>query len=785
MRTRFILLMAVAILFAGKGFSQKKPCGLPEAQKELYAAHPEVAQFVEQYHKQIEEGLKHIDYSKARKTATAGTDTFIYDIPIVVHVIHDYNNNQEYLSDDSIFDCIKDWNIVYAGANPDTSSVIPPFKKWVGIPNIRLHFATIGPDGKPTKGITRRRSYLTYIGGDQSKLDDWPRASYVNIWIVNQMSANNSFAAAYAYEPDGASSIPYYDGVICLYNYLPNHYTGDLAVSKTINHEMGHVFNLAHPFGNTNSPPTTDCSDDGVDDTPPTKGHLLEGCAYDHTALYDTVCATNYFKIYANAEGYDSLVDYPDTTNAQNIMDYTYCSRMFTIGQVARMHDALNNTLSDRNNLWTPFNLQITGALLPRKDLNPICEYSAVSPVTAISGPRYFTTPYGIGGSNATIAFHNESWNDTISTVRWQFTNGATTTDTTVGQNVVIKNNFTQPGWANITMTATDTTGTSAGRTPNTTTKTFNNAIFIADSVGVDPTTYYAEFNPSGDLSKWATFNYYNNEFLWQPCSTAGYYDNYCMKYVGFDSRIDPTSFTFPPTGIPMGDFDDMFSVPFDLSAFPDSIPCNLNFYYSGASRSGAGATNITDSLQIQYSADYGKSWHTFSTMKQSTLENKGALSYAYTPLYQGDWAPMSIAVPHGIRTKYMLFRFRYNPGVGPYGGNPNFLLSSGNNFYIDRINISRFTAAVANVKTDNAEIVVAPNPTSGNAFVILNGTSSKTASIIVTDITGKTVFTTTQELNGAETRIEIPHTALLVKGIYLVQTVTGTQSNTQKLVVY
>ena len=771
MRKNYFLLMLL-VIFTGRVIGQTQPCGTDEVRKQLLVNHPEILQYEAELKRQINESLKHIDLGKAHKTTdTTMPDSFWYDIPVVVHIVHDFGS--EYLSDDSIFNCLKQWNIVYAKQNADTADVIAPFKKWIGNPHIRLHLATMDPLGQPTKGITRHRSYLTYNATDQSKLDDWPNTSYLNIWFMNSLAGQNGFQpAAYAYFPATGAAIPYYDGVICFSSYA--------VVDKTINHEVGHYFSLYHVWGNNNSASMGTCADGGtdeVDDTPPTLGHL------DCTKLYDTVCATNYLVIYTNAAGFDSLVDYPDTTNVQNIMDYSYCSKMFTKGQVARMHAALGSTVGSRMNLWSPFNLSITGALAPRPDLKPIPDFSAVPAIGAIT-PKYFTSCLNSHYTKGhMVKFFNESYNDTISTVRWQFTNGATTPDTTVSGSpyAYITNSFSQPGWVTVTMTATDTSGASSGRANNVGTRTFNNAIFVADSVGVPAEGFYEEFDPSGDLAKWPIFNYYNNEFKWYSCSTAGYYDNYCMAYNGFDSRLNPPMNIYPPTGTPSGDIDDFFTIPFDLTGFDSSSKCNLNFYYSGASRSSNGI-NVNDSMEIQYSIDSTKTWNTLYTMKKNILENKGSLSYAYTPLYQGDWAPMSINIPSDsrkLRSSYVLFRFRYHPGVGTDGN------SSGNNFYIDRINISRFPASVSNVKSDNADVVVAPNPTSGNAFVIINSKDALSANIVVMDITGKVVYRTTEQMTGAEARVEIPQSAISVKGVYLVQTLTGSSVNTQKLIVY
>ena len=536
--------------------------------------------------------------------------------------------------------------------------------------------------------------------------------------------------------------------------------------------------NLYHPWGPTNNPAVA-CGDDNVDDTPPTMGHAEGGCQYsapssNQNSIYDTMCATNYFKIYPDASGHDSLVNYPDTTNTQNIMDYTYCSKMFTYGQVQRMHAALNSSVAGRNNLWDTANLIATGVwntsfnVAPRLDLKPIPEFSATKAVVYyMDRVNYFTFP------NTNVTFHNESWNDTVTNLLWTFTDGTATMDTNSLTNFNMS--FPQPGWVDLSMTAT-------GNHTGDTTVDFKHAIFVADAVATSGVDYLQEWNPSGDYAKWPYFNYYNNEFKWQLDTTVGYDDHYCMKYVGYDSRINPASFVYAFTGSPLGDFDDMFSVPVDLSSYSDT--CNLTFYSSAASRSSS-TLDINDTLEIDYTINKGLTWVKLIKMNKGTLINKGALSDPYTPTSQTDWAPRTIGIPSAARTAYTTFRFRYKPnvtnGTDPFGNQ----YSSGNNFYMDRLSFSRIPAEVNMVKLDHADVVVVPNPTNGDAYVVIKDAGNVTANVVVTDLTGKVVFTTSREMTGSEVRIQVPHDAIAVPGMYLVTTTTGTQTLTKKLVVY
>jgi hypothetical protein len=783
-----LLFLTAATFAAGQSFAQSSPCGTDQMHRKLLQEHPEIAVYEAQLEQQFQDGLKHLNLNQvAAKNGNKKTgdsivitninngmyyetnDTGWYDIPIVVHIVHDYG--AEYVTDDQIFTAFNDWNKVYATLNQDTANVIPAFKKYIGHPHLRLHLATIDPYGNPTKGITRHRSYLTYGTGasSQSKMDDWPPTAYVNIWFVNQLDAGSA-AAAYALLPSDAASEPFYDGIISFYSYMNNTYSGQ--VGKTINHEMGHVFNLQHPWGNTNNPEVA-CGDDAVDDTPPTKGHNPQGC--NTSAQYDSVCAQHYFKIYpfihhdtVNGQPVtyttDSLQDYPDTANSQNIMDYTYCAEMFTKGQVERMHTALRSDIAGRNNLWSPFNLQATGALAPRPDLAPIPAYSAYQ---STGVPKYFTA-IGTG-----INFKNFSWNDTISQAVWTFPNGtpSTRTDQTIQQiNAALTVKFSTAGWQHFSLAVTGN-GANAG-----TTVTLNDSsIYVADSAGMDPNGYFEEFNVTGNSSKWPMFNYYNNSFKWQNANT-GYYDNTSVMYQGFDTRVFPANVT----GSPRGDFDDLFSPAFNLSSFQGG-PCNLDFMYSGASRTNI-SNDLNDTLEIDYSTDLTSSWHVLKYMTKAQLVNKGALSVYYVPLWMGDWSPMTVPVPAAAISGHTIFRFRYKPGLNATWATTG-QYSTGNNFYMDRFSISSKAAGVNNIVAGESGFAVAPNPTTGNAYVIVKNGDNNPIQIRVTDITGKTVFTTAQTVN-AGARVEIPKSAITVKGMYLVQIVSEGNAVTEKLVV-
>jgi hypothetical protein len=708
---------------------------------------PEIVTYQADLEKQIRKNIKALELNKYMRT-TSDEDTTWFDIPVVFHIMHDYG--REFVPDNNVYTILKKMNDDYSVKN-DTTGVIAPFKKYVGKAYIRFHLATKDPLGKPTKGITRRYTYETYGGDEFDKMDQWNPASYLNIWLENHIGTlvPGGEVLAYATLPPGAAADPYSDGII-------GRYDANNIVATTYSHEAGHIFYLYHPWDHSGEGAGVACGDDEVDDTPPTKGHT--NCSN----LYDTACATNYFKIYASSvAGVDSLVDYPDTTNVQNIMDYSStCTNMFTKGQVTRMRATLRSYTANRDSLWTPFNLSITGALAPMPDLPPKADFSIQNGIsyTPTAGTRYFQC---VG---KTFYFKNQSWGDTVSDIAWEFPNGTPSTSTNMTSAISVS--FNAPGWANVSLVANSNAGS------DTITKAL---VYVADPIAIQPKGYFEEFNTSAgnDLDKWPMFNFYNNAFKWQ-LANVGYYDNSCIMYTGWDNRSYPAILT----GSPRGDFDDFFSPAFDLTPFAVGN-CNINFMYAGAFRTGI-SLNMNDTLDISYSTDCGNTWNLLNNhhLTKTEISTIGSLGIPFAPVGEGDWKLQSIDIPVAARTNSVFFRFRYKPGTDKYGN------STGNNFYIDRININNEPLGV-NTPLPHNGIVVIPNPTNSNAYVIIKDNGTGKAKITVSDITGKQVYITEQELTGGVTQIEIPSKYISVKGIYMVQIIAGDMMQNEKLIVY
>lgn len=244
---------------------------------------------------------------------------------VVVHLV--YASDKENLSDAVIRSQIDILNRDFSGATSGLHRVKNiGFRELIATPGWRFCLASTDPDGRPTNGIVRvqtnvpgiahpgsldrglRKIKHTALGGS----DAWDTDKYINIWVG---STGDDVVIGDATFPGTAKDGE--DGIMVDYRvfggfgetlgYIPFH------LGKTLTHEMGHFFNLAHLSGNG------DCNaDDGVADTPPQGREYFDcpGGPVSSCGSEDMV------------QNFLSLASDP-------------CLLFFTRGQVARMDSAL------------------------------------------------------------------------------------------------------------------------------------------------------------------------------------------------------------------------------------------------------------------------------------------------------------------------------------------------------------------------------------------------------------------------------------------------------------
>ncbi len=701
----FSLLAVSSMHFAAK--SQDVHCGNVEAQKKILEKHPELIVPIQQ----MEEYLNNVDLSKLEKNRSGD-----YIIPLVYHVLHNYGS--ENISDEQIYSDVKALNENYNKKNADTSLVVAGFKPLIANVGFEFRLANKDPEGNCTNGIDRIHTYKTYLADDQSKLNQWNRSHYFNIWVAHTLE--NVDAAAYAYKPPTAHFIFYYDGVISRHNYIGSIGTSQPNYSKTTTHEIGHCMNLDHTWGSTNQP-TVACGDDGVQDTPETKGHLSCTAA----DLSDDFCSP------------------PIIENTQNYMEYSYCCHMFTPGQKDRMIDALTSVTAQRSSLITPQTHVFAGIDGPKQDCAPKADFIA---------NRQFAC---IGNS---LTFTNKSYNDTTMTASlWDFgASGNPATSTALNSTTA---SFTSTGWKNISLSATSNAGTGSAIKYD--------YIFVADPAGKQVVGQINHFEDASVFNNtWANFNYYHNDFKWEHYPWGGYFGNNCIRYHAYDTRVFPAS----TIGSARSDIDELITEAYDLSSL-NAGNAYLNFFLNGATRASINA-DIDDSLVVLYSTNCGTTWVSLAKLYKTSLINNGTIASEYNPS-MGVWAAKTFPLPAAALTSSTFFKLRYRPG------------DLSNNVYIDNFEINSTPVSVKDVNPIGFSFEVVPNPATSFAGIEINTSENADVKILITNLLGDKISSFTQKVSSDKiNKIEIPSYVFNNKGIYFVNIDINGKKSTKKLVI-
>ena len=238
-------------------------------------------------------------------------------------------------------------NADFNAANADSGTIPVPFKPLYGNAHIRFELAHKGPDNNYTPGYeiitTTKGGFNVQSGtmGSQSACSDvkfkssggadqWDPKKYLNIWITNITPAGVGGVGTPPPYPayGGTALFPWNEqGVVINYNGFGKQTNSSQSfpwaaakAGRTLVHELGHFFNLFHPFGISTFNNTNCTDDDGVNDTPKESVPTQSTCP--SFPLLD-ICS-------------------PSSPGVMfmNHMDYSAdsCRTMFTLEQVARMN---------------------------------------------------------------------------------------------------------------------------------------------------------------------------------------------------------------------------------------------------------------------------------------------------------------------------------------------------------------------------------------------------------------------------------------------------------------
>lgn len=628
MKKHLLFFLALMPVFSvAQSDLEISPCGIHDAERKLFEKHPEYEAIHEADQAEFESFCDefHDSYSYGERA--------LYVIPVVVHVIH--QGGPENISDEQIYDAIKQLNEDFSQTNEDFSGAVAPFNTITGDMDIEFRLAGKDINGNCVKGITRTVSELTYGGDDgsisglvESVHGSWPQNRYMNIFVQAVLGVEG--AAGYTYTPGSWYPADGMDGGI----YMLASYMGAIGTSNetrehTLSHEAGHWLNLKHPWGGSNSPgDEANCgTDDGVADTPNTIGW--------------TYCNLS-------GESCGSL------DNVQNIMDYSYCTCMFTQGQVERVHAALASSTAQRNNLSTAANHEATG-------------------VNGILCAADFVSDKSIVCSGSTVEFTDVSYHQITSRL-WTFEGGTPSTSTDEMPVVT----YDTPGKYDVTLQVWN------GAEEESLTLTDYISVFNSTGVSLPYHEGFEDMTGITDDNRFAFINE-NDEETWDINTDYAHFSTKSawLSNYGNDDQSK----------------DHLISQTIDLSTVDSTESMIFTFDYSYTKRH----SGDQEQLRVYISGDCGETWKLRLVLDSDEMTETTAFG-PYYPLYDGWWKKEYITT---ITPPYYLSNFMYKF---------EFRNDNGNNIFLDNINI--YPAAMADIIENGVAVSVYPNPANNQLFV-------------------------------------------------------------------
>ena len=723
------VISCIGMISSGNTFAQEAQpgCGLEKQRQKLIAENPQIQ----------------VDYEKLLNRYTEnrlvnGKSETIRIIPIVFHVVHEYG--EENISDQQVQDAVRILNEDFGKKNQDTIIVVSPFDTIIGNTHLEFRLATLDPYGNCTNGIEHIYNHQTIAGDSYSKLNQWDRDKYLNVWVIGTM--DDPTVAGFAHYPTDVAGTGFWrDGVVMVHRSTGSIGTGNDYRSRALTHEVGHYLGLAHTWANNNTPElASNCSlDDGIGDTPNCTG--LANCDLNANTCTEPTLPGNYWPF--------DVID-----NTQNYMDYAYCSVMFTNGQSNFMNNVLDEQTSGRNNLYTATNLEETGT-------------TTLTPVTCIPVADFYVDANGGTGNvgpnanimtacvNDPVEFRDASWKAGITSWAWSFPGGTPSTSTAQNPNVT----YASPGWYDVTLTVSNSAGSN--------TKTINHMVYIQGEWAEYTGPRTENFNQNANF--WIVLNPENNHAGFNRVTSGGRGNSACFKLNNYKDVAGAQMFTEDSYYYDrLGNSRDYLITPaLDLRSTSN---INISFDYAYGTKATT-STDITEKLIIYYSRDCGKTWIQKASITGAALVSAGYVGNTdYTPGNDQQWKTFSFNHTATAADNKTKFKFE-------------FIASDfSSNFYFDNFNISGTLGIEDNGILSSVSI--APNPVATGSDLSVEVPNTEAGmKLIVMDLKGAIISTTEVPASSGVQTVNIPMN--VAKGCYILNAVQGAAKSTHRVVVY
>jgi PKD repeat protein len=401
---------------------------------------------------------------------------------------------------------------------------------------------------------------------------------------------------------------------------------------------------------------------------------------------------------------------------------------MFSEGQRTRMRAAMNSGVAQRNQLWTPENLEETGV-----NLEPIlCE--------ARFGASRQTICVG-----DTVQFFDDSYHG-VTGWAWEFGDGNSAND----QNPL--HTFDEPGNYDVTLTVSN-----GGNEVSLTELGF---IQVLDPDGMSlPFTENFEAEELDD--NWFMVDVSNDGDGWEVTSVAGYTGEQSLRIHNWSNNVEFNR-------------DQLISQAMDMSeAELIQVTYKWAYCYKGNNED---EDDTDDRLKVYASPNCGETWSLRRMHRGFTdLPSAPPHPFVFTPNGQDEWNSYVLEIPYSqFYTENFRIMFEFESRLG-------------NNIFLDDINITAYTASdlLELELGEGVDFEVYPNPAQDEATVSFSTRLMyQTMDIAFMDLTGRTLWSQTQRnvIPGLHL-VDLPIVEWSA-GTYLVSVVLDGRRFTKQLVI-
>lgn len=696
MKKIFTLFLISSLFFVVN--AQSEWCGTDELLNKYHEQHPEKAVA---YQEDI------LRIANAKLAASKSNHKKV--VPVVVHVIH-YNGAGN-ITKAQILDGMRVLNEDFNKLNSDTSTIRSIFAPIAESMDIEFRLAKKDPNGNCTDGITRTNSHLSMGPSNRNapkSLIQWDPFRYLNIWVVNTFDQSTLLGFAQFPSPNAGALSTY--GLMLKSNEFGTIGSAQGNAGRTLTHEVGHCFELFHPFqgGCPQSFQSCHNSGDFICDVPPQISALNNTCNFSiNSCQYDDRGG-----VPGNTNPYTSNVN----DQLENIMGYgTGCSVMLTGGQSNRMNTAFN-TYSKLISLIDTANLTTTGT--NNGYVAPLC-----APIAEVLTFDRFVC------AGSSIAFTDDSYGGATSTYSWSFPGGTPSTSTQAQPNI----SYNSSGTYDVVLRVSNAAGTDS--------IVLNDYVHVSDSINV-----YSGFNY---VESFENATQFNNEWViidkgptptWARAAFAAKSGSASIWLNNLNTTYD-------------GARDELISPSIKMSdVLNPSISVEVAYRRKNSSSN--------DKLIFSASLDCGASWITIlSTTPAFFAYDNSTQTTNFVPTQGSQWKTVSIPsqfIPASIKTSDQVkFRFEFEH-------------QGGNNVYIDDFKIlGQPTSLDENQRRVEENVMVYPNPANDQFKLVYRPKQEGQANIYLRNVVGEKVQTI---FNGNMTAREykfLINSSELSKGIY------------------